>query len=69
LLQNRRKGLKAIGAALKDPDLLKIRILGHYMKGSGGGYRFMSIYVIGIAFEKTAKEKAPMISKLISMNY
>jgi hypothetical protein len=29
------------------------------MKGSGSGDRFMSICVIGVAFEKTAKEKAP----------
>ena len=58
-LQNRRKDIVAIGAALKDADLIKIRTLGHSMKGSGGGYGFMPISVIGAAIEKAAKEKTP----------
>ena len=58
-LQNRRKDIIAIDAALKDADLVKIRTLGHSMKGSGGGYGFMPISVIGAAIEKAAKEKAP----------
>ena len=36
----------------------KIRTLGHSMKGSGGGYGFMPISVIGAAIEKAAKEKS-----------
>ncbi|MZG52754.1 MAG: Hpt domain-containing protein [Nitrospinae bacterium] len=58
-LKNRRKDIKAIDAALKDSDLKKICTLGHSMKGSGGGYGFMEISVIGAAIELAAKEKAP----------
>ena len=58
-LQNRRKDIEAINAALKDSDLKKIRTLGHSMKGSGGGYGFMPISVIGAAIELAAKEKDP----------
>lgn len=58
-LQNRHKDIKTINAALKDSDLKKIRTLGHSMKGSGGGYGFMPISVIGAAIELAAKEKAP----------
>ena len=38
-LQNRRKDIKTIDTALKDADLIKIRTLGHSMKGSGGRLR------------------------------
>jgi hypothetical protein len=38
-LQNRRKDIKTIDTALKDADLIKIRTLGHSMKGSGGQLR------------------------------
>ncbi len=58
-LQNRRNDIATIKAALKDSDLKKIRTLGHSMKGSGGGYGFMPISVIGGAIEKAAKEKIP----------
>ena len=58
-LQNRRKDIKAIGAILKDADLIKIRTPGYSMKGSGHGYGFMPISVIWAANEKAAKEKAP----------
>jgi hypothetical protein len=34
--QNRRKDIIAINAELKDADFVKIRTLGHSMKGSGG---------------------------------
>ena len=68
-LQNRRNDIKAISTALKDADLIKIRTLGHSMKGSGGGYGFMPISVIGLLLKKRQKKKPRMISKLISMNY
>ncbi|MBC8283332.1 MAG: Hpt domain-containing protein [Nitrospinae bacterium] len=58
-LQNRRNDIESISAALKESDLKKIRNLGHSMKGSGGGYGFMPISLIGGAIELAAKEKSP----------
>ncbi len=57
-LENRHKDIEAIGAALKASDYKNIRALGHSMKGSGGGYGFMPISLIGGSIEKAAKEKS-----------
>jgi len=55
-LANRKKDLVAIHDALKKKDLETVRILGHGMKGSGGGYGFDTITDIGLMLEKAAKE-------------
>jgi HPt (histidine-containing phosphotransfer) domain-containing protein len=55
-LANRERDLTAIHAALAKEDLDTIRILGHSMKGSGGGYGFEIITDIGKMVEKAAKE-------------
>lgn len=55
-LANRRKDIVAIGEALENKNLDKIRIIGHSMKGSGGGYGFDDITDIGMMMEKAAKE-------------
>jgi chemotaxis protein histidine kinase CheA len=55
-LDNRRRDIIAIHEALEKSDLDKIRILGHSMKGSGGGYGFDDITDIGMMMEKAAKE-------------
>jgi len=55
-LANREKDVTAIHAALEKKDLDKIRILGHSMKGSGGGYGFDAITEIGMMIEKAAQE-------------
>jgi len=55
-LENREKDIAAISEALEKNDLDKIRILGHSMKGSGGGYGFDDITDIGMMVEKAAKE-------------
>ena len=55
-LANRKKDIIAIHDALEKKDLETIQILGHSMKGSGGGYGFETITDIGRMIEKAAKE-------------
>ena len=55
-MANRKKDIIAILDALEKKDLETIRILGHSMKGSGGGYGFETITEIGMLMEKAAKE-------------
>jgi len=58
-LDNRRKDISAMRAALAQNDYETIRILGHSMKGAGGGYGFDAITDIGAALEEAAKDKNP----------
>lgn len=54
-LQNRQSDIEAILDALDKGDYETIRILGHNMKGAGGGYGFEVITDIGSAIEQAAK--------------
>ncbi|MBC8287120.1 MAG: Hpt domain-containing protein [Nitrospinae bacterium] len=56
-LQNRHKDIKIITESLKTADFNKIRMLGHSMRGSGGGYGFMPISKVGAAIEEGARLK------------
>lgn len=56
-LENRHKDVETITQLLKDEDFENIRILGHSMKGSGGGYGFDRISEIGKSIEDAAKAK------------
>ncbi|MDO8547581.1 MAG: Hpt domain-containing protein [Nitrospirales bacterium] len=53
-LENRRKDVAAMLAALGTGDLQAVRVLGHSMKGAGGGYGFDAITDIGGALELAA---------------
>jgi HPt (histidine-containing phosphotransfer) domain-containing protein len=53
-LENRRKDAASLEAALEENDLKTIRLLGHRMKGDGGGYGFQEISTIGDALEQAA---------------
>jgi HPt (histidine-containing phosphotransfer) domain-containing protein len=55
-LANREMDIAAIYEAVEKNDLDTVRILGHSMKGSGGGYGFQTITDIGILLEKAAQE-------------
>jgi len=55
-LANRKKDIAAIHEALEKNDMDTVRIIGHSMKGSGGGYGFETITDIGRMMEKAAKE-------------
>jgi HPt (histidine-containing phosphotransfer) domain-containing protein len=56
-LENRRKDIETMGAALKQGDFETIQILGHSMKGAGGSYGFDAITDIGKSLEQAAKDK------------
>jgi len=53
-LENRRKDVAALDAALKEKDWATVRLLGHRMKGDGGGYGFQEISTIGGVLEQAA---------------
>jgi HPt (histidine-containing phosphotransfer) domain-containing protein len=55
-LANRKMDIAAIHEAVEKKDLDTVRILGHSMKGSGGGYGFQTITDIGMLLEKAAQE-------------
>ncbi len=56
-LDNRQKDILAIQAALEQNDYQAIRMLGHSMKGAGGGYGFHGVTEIGKNLEEAAKEE------------
>lgn len=53
-LENRRKDSAALAAAIQENDLRTVRLLGHRMKGDGGGYGFVEISRIGDVLEQAA---------------
>ncbi|MBP6941292.1 MAG: Hpt domain-containing protein [Syntrophorhabdaceae bacterium] len=55
-LENRLRDIASIEEALIKNDFETIRILGHSMKGSGGGYGFAAITEIGKRIEEAAKK-------------
>ncbi len=58
-LDNRWKDIAAMQEALGRGDFETVRILGHSMKGAGGGYGFDAITEIGAALEQAAKGRNP----------
>ncbi len=56
-LENRGKDLLVYQQALEKDDFDSIAVLGHSMKGSGGGYGFNDLSSIGRAIEKAAKNR------------
>jgi HPt (histidine-containing phosphotransfer) domain-containing protein len=56
-LKNRGKDLLVYRQALEEGDFNSIVILGHSMKGSGGGYGFNELSNIGRALENAAKNR------------
>ena len=53
-LSNRKKDVQTLRHALNSKDFSTIRMLGHRMKGDGGGYGFDQISEIGDAMERAA---------------
>lgn len=56
-LKGRAGDAKAIGSAVKGGDYEAVRVIGHTMRGTGGGYGFDFITELGAGLEKAAKEK------------
>ncbi|MCC7122238.1 MAG: Hpt domain-containing protein [Gammaproteobacteria bacterium] len=66
-LNNRRHDVEQIGAALIAGDFAKIRLLGHSMKGAGGGYGFDPITDYGGVLEQAAlREDVPRIERALA---
>lgn len=64
-LENRRKEIQTFRSCLAAQDFDTIRILGHRMKGDGGGYGFQAISDIGGAMELAAgRHDQPAIERL-----
>jgi HPt (histidine-containing phosphotransfer) domain-containing protein len=53
-LENRRRDVQTLETALHQNDLKTIHIIGHRMKGDGGGYGFDAISMMGAALEQAA---------------
>jgi HPt (histidine-containing phosphotransfer) domain-containing protein len=53
-LENRRNDAAALASAIQGNDLKTVRLLGHRMKGDGGGYGFQEISRIGEVLEQAA---------------
>ncbi len=53
-LENRRGDLQKLHTARNQQDLSTVKLLGHRMKGDGGGYGFDAISEIGAALEQAA---------------
>ena len=56
-LENRQKDIVEMTGAVENGEFETIRVLGHRMKGSGGGYGFDQITDIGFALENASKEE------------
>ncbi|MDY0040527.1 MAG: Hpt domain-containing protein [Desulforhabdus sp.] len=56
-LESRRKDVVELRRGLANGDYEAIRIIGHTLKGSGGGYGFQTISEIGRCLERAAKEE------------
>ncbi|MDH4188513.1 MAG: Hpt domain-containing protein [Nitrospira sp.] len=56
-LENRRRDVQTIHSALAQNDLHAIYVIGHRMKGDGGGYGFDRISAIGAAMERAAEKQ------------
>lgn len=62
-LDNRRRDLPAMRAALARADFEAIALLAHRMKGTGQGYGFSAISGIGARLEKAAQaQDAPSVA-------
>src|SRR5574342_106729 len=63
-LENRRKDATTLQTALQAKDFKTVRLLGHRMKGDGGGYGFDTISTIGDELEQAAiQEDKPAIER------
>ena len=57
-MQRRHDDLEKLREALTTGDFEAVRVIGHSMKGTGGGYGFDGISEFGAAIEKAAKDAA-----------
>lgn len=66
-LENRRQDCQTVLQLLENNDYEAIRVLGHTMKGTGGGYGFDAITDMGKKLEEAAKRgEASAIRQIVS---
>jgi len=53
-IENRHRDVQKIETALRENDLTMVAMIGHRMKGDGGGYGFDAISIMGTALEQAA---------------
>jgi HPt (histidine-containing phosphotransfer) domain-containing protein len=53
-LENRRRDAQTLETALQENNLAQIQLIGHRMRGDGGGYGFDAISKMGAALEQAA---------------
>jgi HPt (histidine-containing phosphotransfer) domain-containing protein len=53
-LENRRGDVQTIETALQENNLSQIQMIGHRLKGDGGGYGFEAISELGAGLEQSA---------------
>jgi HPt (histidine-containing phosphotransfer) domain-containing protein len=58
-LANRKRDLATLREALTTKNFEAMRIIGHNLKGVGGGYGFHEITAIGALMEKAGKDAQP----------
>ena len=67
-LANRRRDLVTIEGCLKQGDFNTVRMLGHRMKGDGGGYGFDQISTIGDSLEQAVMvQDGPLIERQVAL--
>ncbi len=53
-LENRKRDVQTLETASQQNNMAQIRMIGHRMKGDGGGYGFDAISTMGAALEQAA---------------
>ena len=68
-LENRRRDVQKVETALRHDDLNTICVIGHRMRGDGGGYGFDAISTIGEGMEQAAarQDKEAILRHLSSL--
>lgn len=56
-MDNRQNDIACLIAAIQQSDYETIRVIGHTLKGIGGGYGFSGITDLGAAIEQAAKDQ------------
>ena len=59
-LHKRQEDINAIVTAADSKDSETIRVIGHTLKGIGGGYGFDRITELGAAIEQAGKQQEPV---------
>lgn len=62
-LKNQQENLKKMLKALDEGDFEALRVLGHNLKGSGGGYGFDRLSEIGAEIEEAGKKSDASLAR------